>query len=216
MIAWANVNICTSCGGSCSPGTRKAIFGQEFDNVCSTDLAFYNPDAKTLEYVRKLMEMRKYEMDKYNAAIEIMVERFSKDSLIAIATTDGERLHNRMVDAYFYNGAFYVSTNTLSNKMKQIEANPEVAVCAVDWFSGHGIAKNLGWVLEPQNAEIRSKLREAFSWYDHANNEQDKNCCFLEIRLTDGMLIKDHHAVRYQIDFVNKMALLSENWGEFK
>jgi len=155
-------------------------------------------------------------MSKYENAMNIMAERFGKDNLIAIATTDGSRLHNRMVDAYFENGAFYVSTYTLSNKMKQIESNPEVAVCAVDWFSGHGIAKNLGWVLDPENAEIRLKLREAFSaWYDHANNEQDKNCCILEIRLTDGMLIKDHNVIRYQIDFENKSALLSENWGEF-
>ncbi len=155
-------------------------------------------------------------MQKYESAMEIMAERFGKDSLIAVATIDGERLHNRMVDAYYEDGAFYVSTYALSNKMKQIEANPEVAVCAVDWFSGHGIGRNLGWVLEPQNAEIRQKLREAFVWYDEANNEQDKNCCILEIRLTGGMLIKDHHAVRYQIDFVSKTALLSENWGEFK
>ena len=155
-------------------------------------------------------------MSNYENAINIMTERFGKDSLIAIATKDGERLYNRMVDAYYENGAFYVSTYALSYKMKQIEVNPEVAVCAVDWFSGHGVGKNLGWVLEPQNSEIRSKLRAAFEWYDHANNEQDKNCCILEIRLTDGMLIKDHHAIRYQIDFENKSALLSENWGEFK
>ena len=155
-------------------------------------------------------------MSNYENAINIMAERFGKDSLIAIATTDGERLHNRMVDAYYENGAFYVSTYALSNKMKQIETNPDVAVCAVDWFSGHGTGKNLGWVMEPQNAEIRTKLREAFEWYDHANNEQDKNCCILEIRLTDGMLIKDHHAIRYQIDFENESALLSENWGEFQ
>lgn len=155
-------------------------------------------------------------MQKYESAMEIMAGRFGKDSLIAVATIDGERLHNRMVDAYYEDGAFYVSTYALSNKMKQVEANPEVAVCAVDWFSGHGIGRNLGWVLEPQNAEIRQKLREAFVWYDEANNEQDKNCCILEIRLTDGMLIKDHHAVRYQMDFVSKTALLSENWGEFK
>ena len=155
-------------------------------------------------------------MSNYENAVSIMAERFGKDSLIAIATTDGERLHNRMVDAYYENGAFYVSTYALSNKMKQIEAHPDIAVCAVDWFSGHGVGKNLGWVLEPQNAEIRSKLREAFEWYDHANNEQDKNCCILEIRLTDGMLIKDHHAIRYQIDFKKETALLSENWGEFK
>ena len=153
---------------------------------------------------------------KYDDAVKLMTERFSQDSLIAVATTDGKRLYNRMVDAYYLNGAFYVSTHALSNKVRQIEANPEAAVCAVDWFSGHGTGKNLGWVLEPQNAEIRSKIREAFAWYDSVNNEQDKNCCFLEIRLTDGMLIKDHHAIRYQIDFANKSALLSENWGEFK
>lgn len=155
-------------------------------------------------------------MGKYENAMEIMTERFGKDSLIAVATTDGKRMDNRMVDAYYENGAFYVSTHALSNKMRQIEVNPDVAVCAVDWFSGHGTGKNLGWVLEPQNAEIRSKLRKAFVWYDDANNEQDKNCCILEICLTDGMLIKDHHAVRYQIDFMNKTALLSENWEEFK
>jgi len=155
-------------------------------------------------------------MSKYENAMGIMTERFGKDNLIAIATTDGNRMYNRMVDAYFEDGAFYVTTYALSNKMKQIESNPEVAVCAVDWFSGHGNAKNLGWVLDPENAEIRLKLREAFSaWYDHANNEQDKNSCILEIRLTDGLLIKDHHAIRYQIDFTNKSALLSENWGEF-
>jgi general stress protein 26 len=156
-------------------------------------------------------------MSNYENAMAIMVERFGKDNLIGMATTDGVRLYNRMVDAFFYDGAFYVSTYALSNKMQHIEKNPDVAVCAVDWFSGHGAAKNLGWVLAPENDEIRLKLREAFAdWYDQANNEQDKNCCILEIRLTDGMLIKDHHAIRYQVDFTNKTALLSENWGEFK
>lgn len=155
-------------------------------------------------------------MDKFETAATIMTERFGKDSLIAIATSDGERMHNRMVDAYYENGAFYVSTHALSNKMKQVEGSPEVAVCAVDWFTGHGVGRNMGWVLDPSNAEIRAKLREAFSaWYEFANNEQDKNCCILEIRLTDGMLIKDHHAIRYQMDFINKSAKLSENWGEF-
>ncbi|MCL1820323.1 MAG: pyridoxamine 5'-phosphate oxidase family protein [Oscillospiraceae bacterium] len=155
-------------------------------------------------------------MQNYENAMNLMSERFGgKDSLIAIATKDGERMYNRIVDACYENGAFYVTTYALSNKVKQAEANPDVAVCAVDWFSGHGTGKNLGWVLEPQNSEIRAMLRKAFEWYDHANNEQDKNCCILEIRLTDGMLIKDHHAIRYQIDFTNKSALLSENWGAF-
>lgn len=155
-------------------------------------------------------------MTNYETAISILIERFGKDNIIALATTDGERMHNRMVNALFIDDAFYVSTYTLSNKMKQIEANPDVAICAPDWFSGHGQGKNLGWVLDPKNAELRLKLREAFVWFDHANNENDPNCCILEIRLTDGMLIKDHNAFRYKIDFENETALLSENWGEFK
>lgn len=156
-------------------------------------------------------------MKNYETAINIMTERFGKDSLIAIATTDGKRLYNRIVDAYYHDGAFYISTHSLSTKAKQIEGNPSVAIAAVDWFTGHGQGKNLGWVLDPKNAEIRLKLREAFAaWYDLANNEQDKNCCILKIKLTDGMLIKDHHALRYQIDFEKKTALLSENGGEFR
>jgi hypothetical protein len=57
-IAWKHVNICASCG-DCSPGKRKVIFGKEFDNVCNADMAFYCPDAKTLECVKKLLQMRK-------------------------------------------------------------------------------------------------------------------------------------------------------------
>ena len=58
-IAWANVNFCASCGGSCSPGKRKTILGKEFDNVCSSDMAFYLPNSETLECVKKLLEIRK-------------------------------------------------------------------------------------------------------------------------------------------------------------
>ena len=60
QIAWAHVNPCASCGGSCSPGTRKTVFGKEFDNVCSATMAFYIPDAEALECVKKLLLMRKH------------------------------------------------------------------------------------------------------------------------------------------------------------
>lgn len=156
-------------------------------------------------------------MENYSIAIEIMEERFSKDSLIAIATTDGKRLYNRIVDAYYTDGAFYITSNSTSNKAKQIELNNEVAICAVDWFTGHGIGENLGWVLDPKNKEIRLKLREAFSnWYDEANNEEDENCCIIKINLTEGLLVKDHQAIRYKIDFSNKLAKISKDFGEFE
>ena len=62
-IAWAKVNICTSCGGKCSPGASKVIFGKEFVHVCSAAMAFYMPDAEVLECVKKLLEIRKCEID---------------------------------------------------------------------------------------------------------------------------------------------------------
>lgn len=156
-------------------------------------------------------------MDNYTSAMEIMEERFNKDSLIAVATTDGEKLYNRMVDAVFKDGSFYITTYALSNKIKQSEKYPDVAVCALDWFTGHGKAVNHGWVLKAENAQLRLLVRDAFSeWYEHANNEKDENCCILEIKLTEGLLIKDHNAIRYQIDFSNQSALLSKNFGAFK
>ena len=148
-------------------------------------------------------------MNKYNNAIKIITERFSKDSIIAIATTDGKCLYNRMVDAYYENGAFYVVTYTLSSKIKHIETNSKVAICAIDWFTGHGIGENLGWVLDESNKEIMIKLREAFaSWYTGGHvDENDPNTCVLRIRLTNGILIdhdRKYDEWRYELDFVNQ------------
>ena len=84
--------------------------------------------------------------------------------------------------------------------------NKEVAfsVC-FEGIYGHGIGENLGWVLDPQNATLRTKLREVFAdWYDDANNEQDENCVILAIRITSATIFRDHGALRYNLDFVNK------------
>jgi len=57
-IAWANVNVCGSCGSNCAPGSRQTVFGKEFDNLCGSVLAFNNPDADSLVCVKKLFEMK--------------------------------------------------------------------------------------------------------------------------------------------------------------
>jgi hypothetical protein len=59
-IAWKNVDICKNCGGcNLGTGTSKIIFGREFDNVCRTTMKFINPDVKTLECLKKIVEIRK-------------------------------------------------------------------------------------------------------------------------------------------------------------
>lgn len=133
-------------------------------------------------------------------AQRIMNDRFNKDSLIALATVDGNTPHVRAVNSYYEDGCFYTITYALSNKMKQIALNPTVAICG-DWFTGHGIGENLGWIRDEKNNDIASKLRNAFAaWYDNGHtNEADVNTVILRIRMTDGVLL--HHGTRFEIDF---------------
>ena len=130
----------------------------------------------------------------------IMQERFGKDSLIALATVDGDIPAVRTVNTVYIDGAFYVVTYALSGKMKQIAKNPTVAICG-DWFTAHGVGENLGHVLLEENQNIMEKLRTAFSaWYNNGHtNEADPNTCLLKIRLTDSVLFS--HGTRYDIEF---------------
>jgi len=61
--AWSHINYCGSCGGDCSPGKLQTIFGKEFNNVCNAVMAFYIPNAETLEHVKELLIIRKKSID---------------------------------------------------------------------------------------------------------------------------------------------------------
>lgn len=49
----------------------------------------------------------------------ILQERFGKDSVIALATIEDGKPWVRNVNAFYEDGAFYVITYGLSNKMRQ-------------------------------------------------------------------------------------------------
>lgn len=135
--------------------------------------------------------------DKTNA---VLLERFGKDSIIALATAIDNKPFVRQVDAFYENGAFYVLTHALSGKMKQIEQNPTVAISG-EWFTAQGIGENLGYFGKSENLSIASKMRDIFSsWIDNGhNNFDDINTCILRIRLTEGILFSN--GARYEIDF---------------
>ena len=85
-------------------------------------------------------------------AEKILIERFGKDSIIALATTVNEIPYVRNVNTFYVDGAFYVLTYGLSNKMKQIEVNPTVAL-AGEWFTAHGKGVNLWYFGKEGNDE---------------------------------------------------------------
>lgn len=140
-------------------------------------------------------------MELLNERIEkILTERFSKDSLISLATAVDNMPYVRTVDAFYANGSFYVLTHALSNKMKQIQVNPNVAISG-DWFTAAGTGISLGYFGKEENKEIADKMKYYFSeWIDNGhNNFDDENTIILQIRLVKGTIVSDNKWI--DIDF---------------
>lgn len=131
---------------------------------------------------------------------KIMEERFGKDNVIALATVGNGEPYVRYVNACYEDGAFYIITYALSNKMRQIEQNPAVSI-AGDWFTAKGRGVSLGYFGKQENAELAGKLREVFAeWIDNGhNNFEDENTIILKVELTEGVLFSQ--GKRYHIDF---------------
>jgi len=130
----------------------------------------------------------------------IMKERFGKDNIIALATVGDGEPYVRYVNSYYEEGAFYIITYALSNKMRQIAQNPAVSI-AGDWFTAKGKGVSLGYFGKSENAEMATKLREVFAeWIDNGhNNFADENTIILKVKLIEGVLLSQ--GKRYHIDF---------------
>lgn len=161
-------------------------------------------------------------MTQYEEGLSLLTQKFGhgKDNIISLATIAREPASGglpmpavRCVDAYYEDRCFYCVTYSGSNKMLQIDENANVALAMSDeMFTAAGTGKNLGWVMLPENAELRQKLRAAFAaWYDIANDESDKSCCILAIQLTKGILNVNHWEKLYHMDFVSETEI--ENGG---
>ena len=140
-------------------------------------------------------------MEKLTKEVDaILLERFGKDSIIALATAIDNIPYVRSVDAFYENGVFYVLTHGLSSKMQQIEQNPAVALSG-EWFTAQGKGLNLGYFGKADNLHIANKMKQVFSaWIDNGhNNFDDTNTCILCIKLTNGILFSN--GTRYEIDF---------------
>ena len=130
-------------------------------------------------------------------AEKIIIERFGKDTVIALSTIENGVPYVRYVNAYYENGAFYIITYARSNKIKHIESNPIVAI-AGDWFTAHGKGINLGYFSKDENYRISEKLKTVFAeWIGNGHNDfDDENTIILCIELTDGLLLS--HGTKYE------------------
>ena len=132
-------------------------------------------------------------------AEQIMMERFGKDTIISLATTENAMPYVRYVNAYYENGSFYIITHALSNKIKHIKENPVVAI-AGQWFTAHGRGVSLGYFGKKENCVIAEKLKKVFAeWIDNGHTDfSDENTIILCVQLTEGILFS--HGTRYDME----------------
>ncbi|MBU3187445.1 pyridoxamine 5'-phosphate oxidase family protein [Clostridium estertheticum] len=143
-------------------------------------------------------------MNYFNEAITVMKELYGQDVAMPLATVNGDKANIRVINAYYKENAFYITTYSLSNKMKEITKNPNVALNH-NLFVAHGTGNNIGNPLEEQNRELREELKQIFYvFYDKHVCEEDTNTCILKISLTDSLVFA--HDYKYFIDFKHKTA----------
>lgn len=143
-------------------------------------------------------------MNYFNEAISVMKELYGRDVAMPLATVNGDKANIRVVNAYYKENAFYITTYSLSNKMKEIDKNPNVALNH-NLFVAHGTGKNIGNPLIEQNRELRDELKQIFcAFYDKHVCEEDPNTCILKVHLTDALVFA--HDYKYFIDFKLKTA----------
>lgn len=140
----------------------------------------------------------------YKRALEVMSENFSHMVDMSIASCAGEDIAVCEVNTYYNDGKLYMLSKKHNTFMRHIDVCPNVALCHLS-HTMQGVAKSLGHPCEPQNKDLRKKLKREFSMnYDEYVSENDPNMCIVEITLTKAQTFTRYH--RYNIDFVNKTA----------
>lgn len=140
----------------------------------------------------------------FNEAIAVMKELYGKDTAMSLATVNGDKPNIRVVNVYYKESTFYITTYALTNKMREILKNPNVALNH-NLLVAHGTGENIGNPLDEANRGLREELRSVFAaFYDKHVDERDKNTCILKVSLNDALVFA--HDFKYIIDFKNQRA----------
>ena len=141
-------------------------------------------------------------MELFEKSMSVLSELFGQDYQFSLATAKDNKPSVRVVDIYYEEGAFWVVTYANTDKVKEIEENPNVALCS-EFHSFKGNAYNMGHPLKEENRKIRETLINVFQpWYFEHNDENDMNMCYVKIDLTEGFFHKAGKG--YRVNFTHK------------
>lgn len=120
-------------------------------------------------------------MTTYENSLKVLKDLFARDYQFALATSKENIPSVRFIDTFYDDGTFYSVSYSKSQKVKEVEENPEISLCNKLYrFSGK--AYNIGHPLSEENQQIREKLIRVFEpWYFAHNNESDENMCYVKI-----------------------------------
>lgn len=143
-------------------------------------------------------------MNTFEKSVSVLQELFGKDYLFCLATCSNNVPSVRFIDTFYDDGAFYIVTYAKSQKVIELEQNPDVALTN-ELYRFTGKAYNLGHPLKESNKEMRDKLIKVFEpWYFAHNNEDDENMCYVKVVPETGFFYKD--GTGYKVDFAKKEA----------
>lgn len=145
-------------------------------------------------------------MTDYETSQRVLRELFERDYTFVLATCVENIPSQRVVDTCYWQGAFWIVTHGLSNKVRQLQENPRVSLCN-GFHIFEGTAFNAGHPLLEQNREIRQKLTEVFApWYFAHNDEADEQMCFVKVEPRTGFF--HGNGTGYRVDFLARTAQL--------
>ena len=140
----------------------------------------------------------------YKRALEVMEENFSHMVEMSLASSANGEVAVRDVHAYYHEGKMYLLSKTTNTFMHHIAVCPNVGLCHGS-HNMQGVAKSLGHPCEPQNADLRKRLKKQFSLnYTDYVTESNPDMRIVEITLTKAETYTRYH--RYEIDFVAQKA----------
>lgn len=147
----------------------------------------------------------------YEEAVELMVSKLGNYKIMALASSVNDYVMVRNVSCLFYNEKVYFKTDKNFRKTKQLEENPNVALC----WSGvqiEGVALNKGLVIEEKDRRFE-KLYKEYLWgsynkYSHEESEIliEVTPKFVEIWDTS----EENFAYQIFIDFIKKEVEVKE------
>lgn len=148
----------------------------------------------------------------WQRACEVVRDSFGQRFVYALATSAEGQVNVRSVYSFMYNDKMYIITHSDSNKVKEIEKNPQVAM-VYKAQRAYGIATNLGHPLLEQNKELSKIIRrEMGDAYQQVVTESDENVCILEISVYRAVAYTAIH--KYDINFRDDTLLRERHYGQ--